>query len=397
MPDELESIFPDLAPFLRDTPLVTMSHGDNNATLNENVTMEQVDEYMRGKMHPQFRSGQSGPAPKSGWDAPGGNDPNVFAPGQLPSSQAHEPDPNEGTRNPDTGEQNDPNTAPDTGEREVPSTPPAPANDPSQTPQPTPAEMPQPFQQPDDPNATPPPRPNEVPQGIYNVGGRLVTQEQLDSLLAFQDTIAQDAELRATIEQHFAGGRSSSPGSPPPSDDPLASLPEEYRDDPGIQALAKLITQQSSELQRLSQAVNVQYETQASRQAREFETAVATGLANFQTARNLSDEDMAAIRTEAARLNIVDAYAQSLPPVAAVEKALEVAYFANETYRKREIDAQAQASRQDTTRKQKLAAISGSSGSTPRVQPAPTTPEGNRRAMVDAVGQMMNGTWTEGE
>jgi hypothetical protein len=63
-----------------------------------------------------------------------------------------------------------------------------------------------------------------------------------------------------------------------------------------------------------------------------------------------------------------------------------------------EIRREFQRRNEDIKRKQKLAGVSGSSGSVPRTVPAPQpgTPE-SEAALMREVKEMMDGTWTGGE
>lgn len=406
MPDELDELFPNLAPYLRDQ-LSGPSQGQDDPA-HGGVTMESVDQLMQGKVNPMFRPGVGAPAPKGGWEDGSNTSTTNDVPGRVTAK----------TNAPDSQPPDDDGHV-DTGNREVPSTPPNQTTDGQSPPTPTPAEMPQPFQTEEGDQGQTPPKPNETPTDLapsqtpsqtpapdgeqfVRLGDTVIPRSQVESYLALDREMQSDPELRQMLADHFqrkyqvGSPTATQPSSPPTTQpvDPFANLPEEYRDDPLVQTVQAQLQAQQETIQRLSQFVEQSYEQTAQQRMVEFRKAADTAVMNFQRAHDLADDDMATLRKEAAQLNVVDKYLPTLGPVAAAEKALEIAFYSNATYREREIERVAKQQRQDSAKKQKLAAINGSSGSVPRSQPAPTTPEGNRAAMIDAVANMMNGTWT---
>jgi hypothetical protein len=402
----LDQLFPNLAPYLRDNVNAVTNIPDTGE--RSTVTMEDVDRYMQGKLTPMFRSGQGAPPPKAGWDGPT-NDPANETPGRVVA----ETNPPQPAPDPDA-------PTPDTGDRQVPSSPPGAGNDSTSTPTPTPAEMPQPFQEPGtDSQQTPPNEttnvtnettvPTAQPQDgeqFVQLGDITIPRSRLEAYLALDQELARSPELRETLRQHFERQVGVSPPTnlpqpaaqqPQPSpipDDPFSSIPEEYRDDPVVQVAQRAFQAQQAEIARLNAIFAAQQQEVAQQRMIEFNKAVETGTMNFQRAHSLTDEDMVRLRTQAAQLNVVDNLLPQLGPVGAVERALETAYFMDPSFREKELARVAAEQRNDSAKKQKLAAISGSSGSVPRTTPAPTTEEGRRAAMIADVGAMMNGTWT---
>jgi hypothetical protein len=125
----------------------------------------------------------------------------------------------------------------------------------------------------------------------------------------------------------------------------------------------------------------------------------------FQEKYQLPDDLVSKVRSAAGRTGAVNSYMSGMDPVTgeqvvpnvhrAVEKALEIGYWMTPETRTFEMRREFQRRTTDAERKQKLAGISGASGSVPRTvpQPQPGTPE-SEAALMREVKEMMDGTWT---
>ena len=407
MADDLDELFPNLAPILRKMeggataqPFVDplRANPDHNG-----VTTEDIQAYFSNRLSPNrqmFRAGVGGPPPPAGqWDAPGGNNGATNEP--IPGTFAQQEPAQEGEH-----EQTD--TSLDTGDRQVPSTPPDPSNNPQQTPQPGPGEMPQSTQTGDgDPSHQTPPAPNQVPDTQQQapsdyvlLGDQRIPRARVEAYLAFDQRLQSDPELAKLLSDYVqGGGQPPSQQQAPAQPDPLSTLPEEYRDDPAILAVVQLMQQQmvplTEQVQRLQAITQQQYDDLAVRNQRDLTAAVDRSIAQFQAAKKLTGEEVTELRKIAADMNVADGLFNKYQDAhVATEKALELAYYSTEKFRQREFQVSQQAQQQATRRKQNLNALGGTSGSSPRTTPAPVSAEARRQAMLAEVGSMFQGSWT---
>lgn len=171
----------------------------------------------------------------------------------------------------------------------------------------------------------------------------------------------------------------------PPAPEP--AKPPEWLDmeDPRDQFIWTQLQEQQKALHGIaaSQQQMVQEQTQA-----RLTSEVEQGLATFRTNHpELTENDIGALRLHAVGLNIIGGLAQKMPGPDAVLKALDLAYLDHPEFRAKHVgdpspkEEKAKASQE---RKQKLGALSGSSGSAPR-QETPTRPTTDREMKQQAV------------
>lgn len=271
-----------------------------------------------------------------------------------------------------------------------------------------------------------------APQFVeVNVNGQAV-QVPVDRVLAYEEfnaRLAADPNLQRIIQEYVTTGRVSGQNvgeggivpaaqpSPAPqqqqAQSPFANPPEEFQDDPALMALWRAqeaaYNANQSQIAALVQAQQAQQQQAMVEAQRRNEQYAEAGVAQFHTRYNtLSAEEVAQLRGVAARMNVIPSLLSGIDPVTGgvaptdpirvVERAMEIAYNTIPEYRTRETQQATTAAQQQAAqanqRKRKAGSLSGSSGSVPRTTPAPTTPQGQRQAMLAEVGEMMAGTWT---
>lgn len=253
----------------------------------------------------------------------------------------------------------------------------------------------------------------------------LVERSKLLAYRGFEQELLADPKLQQFLAHYLTTGELPSgvvgdgsagtvqpPLSPEPSSRvPESTIPEGIADDPTLSAMWTAQQQQIAQLtdvvNNLSGGLQTTVQQQQLRQQAENESIIKRATASFQSQHQLTDEDMTTLRRTAANLNVLQPLmsgidpmtgAPSKPdPLAAVERSLEIAMFSIPEYRNRAFAQTVRRRVEDGRRKQKLGALSGSSGSVPRTTQAPTTAEGRRDAMVRELASMQAGEWSEPE
>lgn len=185
-----------------------------------------------------------------------------------------------------------------------------------------------------------------------------------------------------------------------PSTDSL-SLPDDV--DPDDPAVKFFLSQQAATQAQLTEALDKisSHESQITQQNAATTTSIINrATISFQKDHSLTNEQMEKIQTTAANLQILPALMspvdpmsgmpRKVDPLAAVEQALETAYWQLPEFREQEIESRLKQQKDDTTRKGKLTALGGSSGSTPKMPNAPTNEQERRQAMIAEVAAHMN-------
>lgn len=349
----------------------------------------------------QFRSGSTGQPPVGGVEGPEGQPPPGATFGQQPAPAAPE------------GFQAPPPAAP------APGAPPAaPATPTQQQPAPT----------------------------------TIDPQVELDQLRALQAQIKADPQLRAKIADHFVGRAAPEAPQPPnvpapplaypqqdpqpfqfqppqnppqwapptgpaitqPRAEPIVPQPPQFfsqppanldMEDPSIAALWGIVQTQQQQLQATAGQVQQNAAAANDRMRQDFEAAYVSARDGFKGRYELNDQDIAHLDGVATRLGVLPQLLSGVDPLtgipirtdplSAMDRAFEIAYFVDPTYRQREWERQAIQRRTDAQRQQRLQAVAGSPASVPRTTPAPTTQQGRDQAMLAEVGQMLNGSWTD--
>lgn len=245
----------------------------------------------------------------------------------------------------------------------------------------------------------PPPAPPS-PRKI-SVRGQEIDEDDVASLLEFQQWAQSNPEKMQAFAQYLRGEAQFVKGEAQREPEPPKE-PEIDWDvvDPNVRAAYE---QQQARIEALQSKVGEIEQPLQSIQARQFEQAQKEANEALEAAAGkimerfkLTDDEMDDLADEAARLNIVPGLRQQgMAPQAALETALETAFWRNEKWRSRVIDEQV-SSRSANGRKEKAAKISGTSGAAGdgigSAQPVPTDEAERRTAMAAEIAEALRGT-----
>lgn len=284
------------------------------------------------------------------------------------------------------------------------------------------------------PPVTPPPAPSAPPAAPSPIPSPVAVPPALDpatisQLQALQAELTRDPELRQKVADHFVGRAapqvSQPPVAPAPQSAPAIQPPVQYvqpgvppvqiqtstpppnldLDDPSIAALWNIVQSQQQQLAATQQTVQSAAATSQAQVAQQMNSYYETASTGFATKYSLESSDIEHLSGVAARMGVLPQLMSGVDPltgvpvrpdpIIAIDRALEIAYFTDPTYRQREWERQGKARKEDAQRQQRLAAVSGSSASVPRTTPAPVDAAGRQQSMLAEVGQMLNGSWND--
>jgi hypothetical protein len=171
-----------------------------------------------------------------------------------------------------------------------------------------------------------------------------------------------------------------------------------------MKSMHSAIVAQQAQLDRALQEARYAAQSADQHQQRVFTDIAKGAMSEFQKARGLDDATMMKVANTASNSGMHLRYMQGFNPLTgevtdkdpykAMTLALESAYFMVPETRDVQVEAEirrrAEQASREKERKQKLAGVSGASGSVPRTQQAEP---GNRSQMVEEVASMFNGTW----
>lgn len=234
-----------------------------------------------------------------------------------------------------------------------------------------------------------------------------LTPDELAQLQSIRDAITNDPALRDRIVDYYNGGGGAPAPiaqqvSPPPPPVPAFDPSSLDLTDPSVAALYSYLTEQQATIESLRQS-----QTQIANQSYEAMRVQTDALYkraadSFRESRSLDDTEMDRVASVAARLNVLPALMSGVDPltglpsrpdpITAMTRALDIAYNSIPEYAAKVKAAAEQTQRRHNSRKQKLAAVQGSSGSVPRTPAPPADP---KQAMIQEVAAMMSGDWSE--
>lgn len=245
-----------------------------------------------------------------------------------------------------------------------------------------------------EPGASPPPR-------KITVNGNEIDEDDVASLLEFQQWAQSNPDKMQAFASYLRGEAQFVRSDSPP--EPEAPKPPEIDwdvVDPNVRAAYEA---QQARLDALQEKVGTfeepiqtlqrrQYEAQQAEANQALDAAAGKIMERFK----LTEDEMDDLADDAARLNIVPGLRQQgMAPQAALETALETAFWHNEKYREKVIDEQV-SSRSANGRRQKAAQISGTSGAAGdgigSAQPVPTDEGERRTAMAAEIAEALRGT-----
>ena len=256
----------------------------------------------------------------------------------------------------------------------------------------------------------------EAPPDLIEIGGRSYTREQLEAFGRFSESLDTDPNLQQLLTSYYTG-RFDALLQPAPTaaPAPVAAAPDLSQalpaggldlDDPNIATLVGYLQAQQAQIAQLQQATQTVAQQSVARSTQEAAALMNRAAASFAQEHSLGEEDMRRLRSSAARLQVLEPLMTGIDPItgapvrpdllAATERALEIAMYADPTSRQRMIDAALSAKREVSRKRQKLAGVGGSGSGVSRqpVAARPGTPE-SKKAMTDEVAAMLAGTWTD--
>jgi hypothetical protein len=187
-------------------------------------------------------------------------------------------------------------------------------------------------------------------------------------------------------------------GGPGPVQGPAFQLPPITAEDlemagPVARALLMVANAQAQQQKELREQYSSLASQVSARQQRENAELANSAATSFQRTYNLPDDLMTEVKNGVERSDI-EAYLSRKPDAyEAVEYALKRSYNDNPKARQYEFERMSEARQTATTRKRKLAGISGSGGSGPRGAPAidPSNPDALKQAAIEEVRAAMYG------
>lgn len=263
--------------------------------------------------------------------------------------------------------------------------------------------------------ATPPPAAEETPpqvdlnEVIEIAPGVEMTRADAARWASFQGELQENPELAqrvaAALRAGYAGeGTPQAPPAAPPAP-PVDETPQPPEgldlDDPQIAMLWQQHVDNQARYAQLEQRLLIHDEHIANTQRQTTESLINTARTGFQEKHHLSDTEMQNVYDLCGELQVLPALLSTtdpatgqprqVDPIAAMDRAFDIARWQIPELRQREIDAQLEQAKTDTKRKKKLTSLGGSSGSAPRTTQVPNTPAGRREAMIREVAGMMTG------
>lgn len=232
--------------------------------------------------------------------------------------------------------------------------------------------------------------------------GVVISRAQAKSYKQFEAILAGDAELQNLIRDRIENQGPAAGVQPPvpatPAAPPLPELSEEDLEDPTIRALYDAAKAQEERYAQQEQQIRALTDVTVTRENEEIQHLVNVQKQAFQTTHSLTPDEMSQVEQVALRLNVIPGLMSGVDPVtgqviprdrsAAITRAYEIAYNWLPEFRDRAIEAAVLERAKSTKRKQKLAGISGSSGSVPKNTPIRNATD-RRNAMIAEVAGMM--------
>lgn len=261
----------------------------------------------------------------------------------------------------------------------------------------------EPEQEPEPGTGEPEPSASGDAQLIELAPGVTIPKDQALAYYQFDAILRGDEELQKLIDERVRG-QATGDGETrtqqqTPSPSPLPELTEEDLEDPTIAALYNTAKQQQEYLQSVEQRLSQLSDVTITREAEEITSLIQTTKANYATAHNLTSDEVEKVAAVAERLELVPALLKGVDPVtgevvprdrtAVLTRALDIAYWYLPEFRERELSQQVTERAKSARRKQRLAGVSGTSGSVPKGTPQPQNEQQRRQAMIADVAEML--------
>lgn len=258
-----------------------------------------------------------------------------------------------------------------------------------------------PVEESDEPPA-PPAEPESAPTSLSDA--------EVAQLVAFRDELRENPELASLVSNYFAGQQPPAPAPessqpvPPeptaPASPALTPPPDLDLDDPAIKAVWEANVANHQRIAQLESMFQVQQQQARLAQSAQSESFYNRATESFRQSHNLEKSDIDRISQVAARMGVLPSLMSGVDPITglpsrpdpltALDRALQIAYDQLPEYHPEQTE-------KNTQRKQRLAAVSGRSGSVPRATPVPTDAAGKTAMLITEVASMLNGSWSEPE
>lgn len=263
------------------------------------------------------------------------------------------------------------------------------------------------------PSPAPSPAPSPDPES-YTIGDRTLTADQAREALHVYDWAqGLTPDHVAVIDAVFSGDYVVVPRdqAPPPSQPGTSPVPPSGAsgggggDEIDLDALdpdtrAYIERQRAQIEQYVQQATQPLIQANAQQHQQQVIAQLDQGAQTFMQRMNLTEQDIGTLQQRVAETGILPGIASRHRNnlSAAMEEALEAAYWTTPQYRDRAIAAQTEAqlaadrqrATEDAKRQRKASSLTGSAGSVPRTQP-PATKQDRDKAMVGDIAAAMSG------
>jgi hypothetical protein len=248
-----------------------------------------------------------------------------------------------------------------------------------------------------EPSATPasPTEPSDVepaePEAprFYEIGGRSVPAEAAETAMEFVEWARANPDRLYEFDQYLQGhAQIVLPGQQ--QQQPAGETDDEELDD--WESLPAAVRSRLERMDTIEEMLTGLTEEQARSRLSMASSAIGQARTQFQKTYEISDEDMAAIESEAGALGILPALVRRAgDAVQGTYDTLETAYMRMPQYRSREIGRTLTEHKQAETRQRKASRLTGGSGSVPRTRSTPQTTEEIDAEMADIVRRAMRG------
>lgn len=233
--------------------------------------------------------------------------------------------------------------------------------------------------------------PSDPDDGFVEIAGQKIRKDEAQALVEFYEWARHNPQAMAGINGYLSGQYVLTPAEQAEQarQEKTTEVDDEWEDvDPAVKQRFEELKRQTEELDQWRQEW-MQQQTQE--QVARAQTDLQTGREKFNSKYELTGDELQTLEAEAAELAILPALISKHQGdrVAAVEEALETAYWRSEEFRQREIDKRQISEKNDQKRKQKASKLTGSSGSVPRNRPEPSTAEQRREAMITEIADAM--------
>lgn len=229
---------------------------------------------------------------------------------------------------------------------------------------------------------------------LIQVGAYSVPEEELQSLVEFQNWARANEDKMEAFGAYLRGEAEFVKPEPKEEEPPKVDWDVV---DPNIrrayEAQQAQLASMQERLASFEEPLNTIQQAQQNQAQLEAQQALDAASGKIQERFKLNDDELDQLADDAASLNIVPSLrAQGMAPQAALETALETAFWRDEKWRSRIIDEEI-ASRDANGRKARASAVTGTSGGNGvGLDSAPRNEQERRDAMAAEIAEALRGT-----